>query len=324
MATRDKAIGGNVEAIDLKIEVGGGIVKASIYSLAIFTNLTDLRVRKCSLEYVPEDIGDLSNLTHLDFAKNDIRWLPPSVTKLVNLKNVDVRNNLIFELPPMIGNCGKLEELRLDHNKLYDLPQSMIEMPILKKVTLDRNMFQILPGWLDELEHLKTLTFSYNEVDKLPSTFHLMGTTPTELRCTYNKLTQVSTMFTGLVRLKILDLTGNPIKTVPKHMGALEDLEELYVNYCSLETMDIHLAECRKVRDFLVWLFRLFRVVMFRHAPVSSGTRFFWACAHVVRCCRRYIACCAKLHALSPFEYGSLTVVGFVSFIPSNMKAMTL
>jgi hypothetical protein len=67
-------------------------------------------------------------------------------------------------------------------------------------------------------------------------------------------------------------------------MGALEDLEELYVNYCSLETMDIHLAECRKVRDFLVWLFRLFRVVMFRHAPVSSGTRFFWACAHVVRC----------------------------------------
>ncbi len=144
MATRDKAIGGNVEAIDLKIEVGGGIVKASIYSLAIFTNLTDLRVRKCSLEYVPEDIGDLSNLTHLDFAKNDIRWLPPSVTKLVNLKNVDVRNNLIFELPPMIGNCGKLEELRLDHNKLYDLPQSMIEMPILKNILLLRDYFLLV------------------------------------------------------------------------------------------------------------------------------------------------------------------------------------
>jgi hypothetical protein len=57
-------------------------------------------------------------------------------------------------------------------------------------------------------------------------------------------------------------------------MGALEDLEELYVNYCSLETMDIHLAECRKVRDFLVWLLCLFRVVMFRHAPVPSGTPF--------------------------------------------------
>ena len=49
---RDKIIGGNVENIDLKIEVGGGIVKESIYSLAIFTNLTDLRVRKCKLEYI--------------------------------------------------------------------------------------------------------------------------------------------------------------------------------------------------------------------------------------------------------------------------------
>ena len=64
---------------------------------------------------------------------------------------------------------------------------------------------------------------------------------------TYNKLTQVSTMFTGLVRLKILDLSGNPIKSVPSHLGKCEDLEELYVNFCSLLTMDIHLAECRKV-----------------------------------------------------------------------------
>lgn len=247
MAQRDKAIGGNVEDIDLKIEVGGGIVKESIYSLAIFTTLTDLRVKKCKLEYIPEDIGDLSLLTNLDLAKNDIRWFPPSFTKLVNLKSVDIRQNLIYELPPMMGNCVKLLELRLDYNKLYDLPQSMAEMPLLRKVTLDHNKFQILPGWLDELEHLKTLTFNYNEVDKLPSTFHLLGTTLTELRCTYNKITQISTMFTGLVRLKILDISGNPIKSVPKHIGACEDLEELYVNYCSLVTMDIHLALCRKV-----------------------------------------------------------------------------
>ena len=250
MATRDKTIGGNVEEIDLKIEVGGGIVKESIYSLAIFTNLTDLRVRKCSLEYIPEDLGDMTSLTHLDLAKNDIRWFPPSITNLVNLKNVDIRNNLIFELPPMIGNCVKLQELRLDHNKLYDLPQSMAEMPLLRKVTLDHNKFQILPGWLDELEHLKMLTFAHNEVDKLPSTFHLLGTTLTELRCTYNKLTQISTMFTGLIRLKILDISGNPIKSVPKHIGTCEDLEELYVNFCSLQAMDIHLAECRKVRVY--------------------------------------------------------------------------
>ena len=247
MATRDQAIGGNVEDIDLKIEVGGGIVKESIYSLAIFTNLTDLRVKKCRLEYIPEDIGDLAELTNLDLARNDIRWFPPSFTNLVNLKNVDIRNNLIFELPPMIGNCTKLLELRLDHNKIYDLPQSMAEMPLLRKVTLDHNKFQILPGWIDELEHLKTLTFSFNEVDKLPSTFHLLGTTLTELRCTYNKLTAVSTMFSGLVRLKILDLSGNPIKSVPSHLGKCEDLEELQVNFCSLLTMDIHLAECRKV-----------------------------------------------------------------------------
>jgi len=251
MAQRDKVIGGNVGDIDLKIEVGGGIVKESIYSLAIFTNLVDLRVRKCKLEYIPEDIGDLTALTNLDLAKNDIRWFPPSFTTLVNLKSVDIRNNLIFELPPDIGNCAKLLELRLDHNKLYDLPQSMAQMPLLRKVTLDHNRFQILPGWLDELEHLKMLTFNYNEVDKLPSTFHLLGTTLTELRCTYNKLTQISTMFTALKRLKILDISGNPIKSVPKQLGQCEDLEELYVNFCSLITMDIHLAECRKVHTYV-------------------------------------------------------------------------
>jgi leucine-rich repeat protein SHOC2 len=252
MKARDEAIGGNVQDIDLKIEVGGGIVKESIYSLAIFTNLTDLRVRKCRLEYIPEDLGDLTGLTHLDLAKNDIRWFPPSFTNLVNLKDVDIRNNLIFELPTMIGNCCELRELRLDHNKLYDLPQSMAEMPHLKKVTLDYNKFQILPGWLDELEHLNTLSFSYNEVDKLPSTFHLLGTTLTELRCCYNKLSQLSTMFSALKQLKILDVSGNPIKNVPKHMGQCEGLEELYVNFCSLETMDIHLAECRKVRGISI------------------------------------------------------------------------
>ena len=247
MAERDKIIGGNVENIDLKIEVGGGIVKESIYSLAIFTNLTDLRVRKCKLEYIPEDIGDLTGLVHLDLAKNDIRWFPPSFTNLVNLKEVDIRNNLIFELPPMIGNCEHLRELRLDHNKLYDLPQSMATMPMLRKVTLDHNKFQILPNWINELEHLQTLTFSYNEVDKLPNTFLELGSTLTELRCSYNKLPGLSTMFSSLQELKILDISGNPVKSIPKFMGKCKSLEELHINYCSLETIDIHLALCRNL-----------------------------------------------------------------------------
>jgi len=104
------------------------------------------------------------------------------------------------------------------------------------------------------------------------------------------------------VRLKILDLSGNPIKSVPKHMGALEDLEELYVNFCSLETMDIHLAQCRKVNRTLSLGFSVFlrgRNYIVWHANVCKAIQ---VAVRVTQSCKSFI----RLHT---FQCRSLTAI---------------
>jgi len=252
LAERDakrKNAEGDVDAIELKQEAGGGIVQQNIYSVAIFTALTDLRARRNELEYLPEDIGDLSALTKLDISHNEIRWIPPSFTKLVKLKELDLRHNHFFELPKEFGACSSIEELVLDHNKFYDLPESMTNMPRLRSLSLDHNEYMLLPAWIDRLRKLDTITFSFNKVKKLPNNFMNMANL-TELRFSHNDFSQVPFLLSHLGKLKVVDMSSNPMGHLPDCMGGCGALEELYINDCAIVTMGIDIAKCKKLKVF--------------------------------------------------------------------------
>eukprot|EP00960_Hanusia_phi_P051265 760685-Hanusia_phi.AAC.5 len=255
---------GTVEDIVLEAEMGGGLVKQNIYSVAVLTELVELRCRKCMLEYLPEDIGKLTDLTILDCSKNDIRWIPPSFSDLKSLKVADLRNNILYELPENIGNCQSLSQLYLQHNKLYNLPLSLSNAP-LKTLRIDHNEFEVLPDALDKIEGVEYFSFSQNKIKRFSNNFGQFAKSLIELKLAYNNFSMMSIVYTNMVNLKVLDISGNPVscvytfyrsvadivqvKNVPDHISSCENLEELYINLCSLDKISIYLAECKNLKE---------------------------------------------------------------------------
>jgi len=241
---------GEAEKVVLNVEAGGGLVKVNIYSVAIFTCLTELAARKNSIEYLPEDLGNLRDLTALDISNNEVRWLPPSMTDLRALNLLDVRNNRLLELPEGIGGCTGLATLRADHNALYDLPESICACKLLTRVTLDHCEFQVIPAWINQIQSIDRLSLAHNKIKKLPPMWGPFSQNLVELRLNYNMLSNIPQQFTWMTRLKILDLSGNAVVAIPKSFGACQALEELHVDFCSLEHMDVHLAQCSRLVNF--------------------------------------------------------------------------
>ena len=249
-AEMDRLMGGNIDSIALEITAGEGLVRRDIISVAVFSKLVSFRARKNGLEYLPEDIGLLTNLKSLDVSKNDIRWLPPSFSNLVSLTIADLSNNQIFEISPGISNCTSLTSLRLDHNKIYNLPASMASLLLLTSISLEKNELQLLPEWWKNFTQIRKLNFADNNVSKFGTEFIPMGETLVELRCPSNSLTQVNFFFSRFVNLKILDVSNNPIETLPTVLGCCTSLEELYLNNCNLRKIHAEIALCQSLQIF--------------------------------------------------------------------------
>ncbi|XP_057457269.1 disease resistance protein RPM1-like [Lotus japonicus] len=70
-----------------------------------------LDLEAASLNYVPNDLGNIFHLRYLSLRKTNVRCIPKSFGKLQNLETLDLRGTLVQELPIQICKLKKLRHL---------------------------------------------------------------------------------------------------------------------------------------------------------------------------------------------------------------------
>ena len=197
----------NLTSLDLR----SNLITEIPDSIAQLSNLTSLDLSNNEITKIPDSIAQLSNLTWLDLSNNEITKIPESIAQLSNLTSLDLRSNLITEIPDSIAQLSNLTELDLSSNQITEIPESIAKLSKLKRLFLqneglfntyyrnqNRNKITRIPDILEQLSSLEYLYLSNNKIQALPRSIKLC------------------------LKLKVLDLRGNPIPIPNVILGGQE------------------------------------------------------------------------------------------------------
>ena len=179
------------------------------FSAAFSESITHLHLDENKLSSLPESFGSMSKLRVLELGDNSIPSLPETFGNLQELEILNLSRNKLTELPRSFADLPNLVALDLTANKLENLPDTFKSSRKLQRLFLDKNSVKLLPAWFEQLEKITEIGLADNLLhgDSLSSGFgSASGST-----------------------LKILDLAGNSITTLPETLGNLKALESLHL-----------------------------------------------------------------------------------------------
>lgn len=139
-----------------------------------------------------------------------------------NLRTVSIVNRGIVEVPPQIANLRNLESLNLERNKIATLPPEVTELKKLKELYLPANKINQLPFSFGGLQSLRILALSFNQFEDFPAI--------------------------SMPKLIVLDLSNNRLSSIPESIGALRNLEFLYLQNNRIETLPESLFKMTKLK----------------------------------------------------------------------------
>jgi len=97
---------------------------------------TDLIINFPKINFIPENIGNITNLSYIDFSSDSIKYIPKEIGNLKNLKGLTLKNNQIDSLPKEIGNLSNLINIILTNNKISVLPSEIGKLNRLEYIEL--------------------------------------------------------------------------------------------------------------------------------------------------------------------------------------------
>lgn len=154
-----------------------------------------LDLSDASLGRFPLDVLRLPNLEYLSLRNDGITELPDAIGGLQRLKVLDLSGNPIARLPEGFTGLRSLEELFLNEDHAFSAEADLdrlARLPNLRVLHLERDGLNLLPGNVAKLRALEELYLNGNGLRELP---------PEIL---------------GAKRLRVLDVTANPIDlTIP-------------------------------------------------------------------------------------------------------------
>ncbi|KAL7866286.1 hypothetical protein SRHO_G00115330 [Serrasalmus rhombeus] len=207
-----------------------------------FLNLQELRCLNLSGNAMSQALNGsefiyLKNLQYLDFSHNRLDLMySTAFQELSNLVILDISyNNHYFEaegLTHMLNftkNLSKLTKLIMNHNQISTSTNTEMESFSLEHLEFKSNRLDMLwrdgdlryVNYFQKLMNLKTLDISHNNLNFIPKqVFQGLPQTLTELHIANNKLKSFT--WEGLKylkNLKVLDLCGNLLTTVPAKLS---------------------------------------------------------------------------------------------------------
>ncbi|MCG8475743.1 MAG: leucine-rich repeat protein, partial [Cytophagales bacterium] len=217
------------------------------------SNLKKLDLSGNMLKALPEEIKQLKELKTLALSKNQFTFIPDILLDRQDLEAIIFKDNSLSNVPEKIRTFSKLKMLDLSGNQISELSDSIFlkskegsaetepSFPQLKNLFLGKNKLKALPKGLEKYQSLEIVDFSEN---LLGSSFNknsekgeacLKNISSWEnlemLKLNGNKLESLPEGLANCVRLKVLDSSGNLIKSVSlsKEKNALKNLTMLFL-----------------------------------------------------------------------------------------------
>lgn len=100
----------------------------------LFLDLSSLH-----LDYIPEDISDMTQLLEIDISYNKFKEFPNSLSKFTNLQRLDISNNLLQDVNFIEGLYYSLQFLNISSNLLNHVPRDLYF--INAEILFDNNPF---------------------------------------------------------------------------------------------------------------------------------------------------------------------------------------
>uniref|UniRef100_M1D0W4 ADP-ribosyl cyclase/cyclic ADP-ribose hydrolase n=2 Tax=Solanum tuberosum TaxID=4113 RepID=M1D0W4_SOLTU len=179
----------------------------------------EIKVKRSGIRELPSSIQYLTHITKLDLSSlENLVTLPSSICKLKGLMELNVSYCLKLEsFPEEIGDLENLKELHATFTQISRPPSSIVRLNKLKSLTFqksevgleDRVLF-VFPQVNEGLSLLDVLRLDYcNLIDE---------GLPEDIGC--------------LSSLKMLNLSGNNFKHLPRSIAQLGALQSLDLSYC--------------------------------------------------------------------------------------------
>lgn len=175
-------------------------------------NLQFLDLSNCQLASCPS-LSKIPTLEKLYLTYNHISALPKDIAKLTQLHELCVAYNNLDVFPFMeIGKLTSLRVLDLSGNNINSLELRFENYEALAKLTA-----------------LQSLNLSLNHISKVPIRFFINLTSLTKLDLSYNDISDFPTALLFAENMRILDISGNNLQTIPRHLF-LPNLEMLDIS----------------------------------------------------------------------------------------------
>lgn len=193
--------------------------------------LKDLRLLDLSqnyLNFVPDDIGNLTGLTFLDLSNNGLNEIPSSISACRSLRYLYLEDNVFFGNIPSLRGLVKLQVLSLALNSVYkdvlagQFPKDLTGMRSLVSIDLSGNW---LAGTIPSLQNLTSLVY-LNLENNIFTEFEepwLASTSLEHLLVSGNRLEgRIPPTITDLLNIVVLNMSGNRLSgTIPSGFSQL-------------------------------------------------------------------------------------------------------
>ncbi|XP_069753827.1 leucine-rich repeat and IQ domain-containing protein 4-like isoform X3 [Narcine bancroftii] len=244
--------------------------KIPTHTLCRLWGLQELRLSNLNLVQFPAQIcKKLHHLQLLGLSGNNLTSLPWEIRNLTQLQQLHLKNNKLHVLPPGFCHLPKLEVLNLRQNLLNSLPDDISSLKNLKHLYLSNNQLTAIPESLGRCLNICVLDISRNKLhprlDVFPvslaelalsdNQLHIFPTAICNLADTlqllYLKNTQLkklSCCFSSLTEIRLLDLSQNPLRYLPKQICDLAQLEMLSLDDSKLKEVAPEIKNLTKLK----------------------------------------------------------------------------
>ncbi|KAL3460543.1 hypothetical protein BJX64DRAFT_182847 [Aspergillus heterothallicus] len=203
--------------------------KLSANDIQVITEMASLRDLKLAKNHLEgaliHEIGRLKDLESLDLHENSLTEIPETLSELKSLRVLNLGYNQLTALPFETLHKLPLKEIIAPKNKLNGalIPASVHKLDTLQNLDVVGNaILKLSESESLELPALQTLAISLNRIKDLPdvSSWQELLTLSAE----DNSISELPSGFTGLKKLRNVDLTGNDLTSLDERIGLMDTL----------------------------------------------------------------------------------------------------
>ncbi len=216
-------IGNLIELEDLDLSTN--LLTELPESITDLEELTKLNLSNNQLNNkVINRISRLKDLRVLNLADNEIDEISETISSIVYLRELNLSNNKIKVIPTELFDCQFLGVLNLSYNKIEEFPMTLSDHQYLYKIDFSHNLMSEFADEFADIKNLQWLNLSNNQIEEIEHLYDLRNLEYLNLSSNQIKSIPVS-IFKEMPRLKVLDLTNNPITEIPEEVKAIKGLE---------------------------------------------------------------------------------------------------